>query len=740
MTRLSPGPLLARAPGAVARRRVLLGLPVALAADRAGPAGCAATTIDNLDRLVDPGAHPRAGLADQEVRRGPVPHAAVGHAAAQAVPARRRRDGRGGRAAPGCSCSRSTAARRSPRPSWRGPWPSAARASGRRRWTTRSACDAGALRPDRARPGRRGRRQVRRLQGRLRRQGLLLLPARLPAGALHASATRTARSRSRWSATRTPASGCPRSSGWPSSDDWRDHDLPGLAVRRRRDPPGLPDTAANTDACERWVGRTARAVAEQQARPGRLHQPDLRRRRGPRPSRTAARSTRDGMEAVLRAWDEAGLDGAGAARHPGPRRLDPGLPGRSTPTTSPPATAPATTWLPRGPVRERGGPGGRSRASGSSTSPTTSAATETCRAVIGGVVTYFDGSHLTATYASTLRPLPRTTVAAVWSPQEVNRLPTWTSPSPAFLDRHGGLQRRALPPGVHRLPRGPDLRPRPGRGHPRRRRVDRRLAARRSRSGPPRRPRAGPGAHAAERRAGGRAQRRDGARAPASGSPSPTPTTSSTTTTCRPCTTSSSSTPRPTWSPPTGGSGTSPPASSATGTRWRPSSATTGWSTSTRPTDASTAARRRPSSGCRSSASTGSSYDVPDPAELRGRPLLLALPAAQRATRKVGFLRSTRYHYRKRDDQSSSLGSSMTHPGRYTDVFTYGYLRDPRPRRGAARRDPRRGSSTSSATRSRATSRPPRTTRSRPSPRVRSPRPSTRTCGRCWPGSTPSGR
>lgn len=41
---------------------------------------------------------------------------------------------------------------------------------------------------------------------------------------------------------------------------------------------------------------------------------------------------------------------------------------------------------------------------------------------------------------------------------------------------------------------------------------------------------------------------------------------------------------------------------------------------------------------------------------------------------QVGFLRSTRYHYRKRDDQSSSLGTSMSHPGRYTDVFTYGYL------------------------------------------------------------------
>ncbi len=41
---------------------------------------------------------------------------------------------------------------------------------------------------------------------------------------------------------------------------------------------------------------------------------------------------------------------------------------------------------------------------------------------------------------------------------------------------------------------------------------------------------------------------------------------------------------------------------------------------------------------------------------------------------QVGFLQSTRYHYRKRADQTSSLASSMTHPGRYSDVFTYGYL------------------------------------------------------------------
>jgi glycosyltransferase involved in cell wall biosynthesis len=40
----------------------------------------------------------------------------------------------------------------------------------------------------------------------------------------------------------------------------------------------------------------------------------------------------------------------------------------------------------------------------------------------------------------------------------------------------------------------------------------------------------------------------------------------------------------------------------------------------------------------------------------------------------VGFLTSTRYHYRKRADQSSSLQRSMQDPRRYTDVFEFGYL------------------------------------------------------------------
>ncbi|MGY2873002.1 glycosyltransferase involved in cell wall biosynthesis [Marmoricola sp. URHA0025 HA25] len=40
----------------------------------------------------------------------------------------------------------------------------------------------------------------------------------------------------------------------------------------------------------------------------------------------------------------------------------------------------------------------------------------------------------------------------------------------------------------------------------------------------------------------------------------------------------------------------------------------------------------------------------------------------------VGFLASTRYHYRKRADRSSSLQGSMRDPRRYTDVFEFGYL------------------------------------------------------------------
>ncbi len=40
----------------------------------------------------------------------------------------------------------------------------------------------------------------------------------------------------------------------------------------------------------------------------------------------------------------------------------------------------------------------------------------------------------------------------------------------------------------------------------------------------------------------------------------------------------------------------------------------------------------------------------------------------------VGFVASAHYHYRKRQDQSSTLQTSRSHPGRYTDVLRHGYL------------------------------------------------------------------
>ncbi|WP_177191332.1 bifunctional glycosyltransferase/CDP-glycerol:glycerophosphate glycerophosphotransferase [Flavimobilis marinus] len=42
--------------------------------------------------------------------------------------------------------------------------------------------------------------------------------------------------------------------------------------------------------------------------------------------------------------------------------------------------------------------------------------------------------------------------------------------------------------------------------------------------------------------------------------------------------------------------------------------------------------------------------------------------------RKIGFVTTAQYYYRKRSDKSSTLQTSLTHPGRYTDVPRYGYL------------------------------------------------------------------
>ena len=88
---------------------------------------------------------------------------------------------------------------------------------------------------------------------------------------------------------------------------------------------------------------------------------------------------------------------------PGPAYADPGLRGASTRPTTPTCDGKPANWIPPEPaddaVQRVADPAinfldlNRPHLRG-----------ETCAAVNGGVITYFDTSHLTATYAKTLAP------------------------------------------------------------------------------------------------------------------------------------------------------------------------------------------------------------------------------------------------------------------------------------------------------------------------------------------------
>jgi hypothetical protein len=158
-------------------------------------------------------------------------------------------------------------------------------------------------------------------------------------------------------------------------------------------------TPEGTDACLGWVDRTTRAVARSK--------PDVVVYTNRISVGAAGKSFEesgqlysDGMEDVLRQWDSAGLRVLVLRDTPAPSTSIPDCLAQHPDDLSA-CDGPRDEWLPEDQSESAVERVGSSRITWldltSHICPT-----EKCGAVIGGVVTYFDGSHLTATYAGTL--------------------------------------------------------------------------------------------------------------------------------------------------------------------------------------------------------------------------------------------------------------------------------------------------------------------------------------------------
>lgn len=164
------------------------------------------------------------------------------------------------------------------------------------------------------------------------------------------------------------------------------------------------DTAAKADGCEkysRWVEKQtsekhydAVITSERQVNPVEGH--------------TLA-DTEDaaaaGYKPVLRAWHRAGVPVAILADTPFPSRTGVNVPdcvGRHGPEAAECQGTPAS-WKPLDPLKKAAK--GLDYADQKIIEPASLLCPEgQCRAVIGGVITYFDSSHMTATYARTAAP------------------------------------------------------------------------------------------------------------------------------------------------------------------------------------------------------------------------------------------------------------------------------------------------------------------------------------------------
>ncbi|WP_158604332.1 acyltransferase family protein [Nocardioides mangrovicus] len=161
------------------------------------------------------------------------------------------------------------------------------------------------------------------------------------------------------------------------------------------------DTDQHSSACESWVRRTVAAVT--------AAKPDLvvmtNRISVPAAGHTLSDSGaayRQGYAQVMKAWADAGLRVLALHDTPAPGQQIPDCVATHSDDTSACDGKPSD-WIPDDPVTDAVRDVASPRVRSADLDDHICSAT-VCRAVTGGVITYFDGSHLTATYARTLAP------------------------------------------------------------------------------------------------------------------------------------------------------------------------------------------------------------------------------------------------------------------------------------------------------------------------------------------------
>jgi hypothetical protein len=159
------------------------------------------------------------------------------------------------------------------------------------------------------------------------------------------------------------------------------------------------DTPARTEACLAWVDRTTRAVAR--SKPAAvLYTNRISVGAAGESFEDSGPLYREGMEEVLRAWDAEDLKVLVLRDTPAPDMSIPDCLAQHTDDVTA-CDGTREKWLPADESEDAARSIGSPRIKFVNLTDHI-CQEEKCSAVTGGVVTYFDGSHLTATFAATL--------------------------------------------------------------------------------------------------------------------------------------------------------------------------------------------------------------------------------------------------------------------------------------------------------------------------------------------------